>query len=120
MLDFPIYAKYIEDRNLGHLTGQHAEMAANFVNQIGSALYDYAIGAGINISPSYANDIAWGGLAQVKGFTLNADGNLVIGGVDTEWFKAAIPDATIRQRINDNIENEEKGNSASKGGESGC
>lgn len=47
-------------------------------------------------------------------------GNLVVGGVDTEWFKAAIPDATIRQRINNNIENEEKGNSASKGGESGC
>ena len=45
-------------------------MAANFVNQIGSALYDYAIGAGINISPSYANDIAWGGLAQAKDLQL--------------------------------------------------
>ena len=77
----------------------HSEFVKTFVSEIGTALKEYGTNKGYSLSEQFYQDLAWGGLTH----SLDASGNPT----ETSWFKSAVPDASDRKRIMDNIQAEQ-------------
>ncbi|MCL6266039.1 hypothetical protein [Flagellimonas myxillae] len=83
----------------------HAEMARNFVKDIGLSLREYGISQGYSFSNQFYDDMAWGGLTDWEkrdssgNIMKDSNGNTLYE--ETPWFKSAVPSASDRKRIKD-------------------
>lgn len=107
-----MYQRYPNQNSL-----QHAEFVRNFVNDIASALMGFGNKRGYNLSEQFYKDLSWGG-------THYEDSNGVYK--LTPWFTKEESNASVRNRILNNINIEQTGRdqngnqSVQKGSNSGC
>ncbi|MFY0626015.1 MAG: hypothetical protein JXR07_06965 [Reichenbachiella sp.] len=115
MMTYPMLMGDYFDSDVNANEAQHNEMARMFVMRIGSALQEFGLANGYQLPSQFYYDLAWGGL------THHAD-----NGLQTEWFKALVPDSNDRERIIDTIITELTGKDSNgntrqqKGDDSDC
>ena len=91
----------------------HGLMARDYVQLVGSALFEFSNNRSIGVTQEYCNDLAWGGLTHYRKSETSP-------WEISPWFKNNVTDPLVRQKILDNISKEINGTNGKKGNDAGC